>query len=66
MKGLTAGLVVIMAGYAIASYGVVLLRGYDIRWSSWINPLNPYVWPAGPVPNVPPTQVFPQGSKPKK
>lgn len=56
---MTIGILTIFAGYTIASYGVVLLRGYDIHWTRWINPLNPWRWPAGPVPHAPPTVVFP-------
>jgi len=55
----TAGLVGMFIGYTVASYGVCLLRGYDITWKEWINPLNPYKWPKGKVPIVPPTRVLP-------
>jgi hypothetical protein len=55
----TAGIIVIFAGYAIASYGIVLLRGYDIPWRRWINPLDPWTWPSGAVPTIPAGQVFP-------
>ncbi len=58
---MTAGIIAIFAGYTVVSYGVVLLRGYDIPWSRWINPLDPWAWPAGPVPKIPKTSVFPSG-----
>ena len=55
---MTVGIVVIYLGYTFASYGVVLLRGYDITLKQWIDPVHPLTtWPA---PNsVPPGQVFP-------
>jgi hypothetical protein len=56
---ITAGIVVLFAGYAIGSYGVVLLRGYDITWKQWISPLNPYPWPKGTVPSAGAQRVFP-------
>jgi len=55
---MTAGLVIIFAGYAITSYGVVLLRGYNIPWKQWINPLNPWSWQTG-VTQTPATQILP-------
>jgi hypothetical protein len=58
----TAGIVVIFLGYTVASYGVVLARGYDITFKEWIDPLNPYSWPKGQIPKVPPGQVFPGGA----
>jgi hypothetical protein len=56
---MTAGILIIFAGYTIASYGAVLLKGYDIPFSRWVNPLNPWTWPSGKVPIAPATQVFP-------
>jgi hypothetical protein len=35
----------LFAGYAIGSYGLVLVRGWNISPLSWISPLNPYQWP---------------------
>jgi hypothetical protein len=56
---MTAGILIIFAGYTIASYGAVLLKGYDIPFSRWINPLNPWQWPSGAVPVVPAGQILP-------
>jgi hypothetical protein len=56
-KTATVGILVIFAGYAIASYGVVLLRGWDITFRSWVDPLHAYVWPSQ-IPHIPATQVF--------
>jgi hypothetical protein len=49
----------IFAGYTVASYGWNLLKGYNIGFKEWINPLAPYKWPSGKPPLIPPTQVFP-------
>jgi hypothetical protein len=58
---MTIGMVVIFAGYAVASYGVVLVRGYDIPWRRWVNPLDAWDWPAKgqPIAKIPPTQLWP-------
>lgn len=58
---MTAGIVVVFAGYAIATYGIVLLRGYDITPRQWIDPLHPWTWPAkgADIPKVPATQLWP-------
>jgi len=54
---MTLGILIIFGGYTVASYGVVLIKGYDISFGQWINPLSPLSWPA---PNsVPATQIFP-------
>ena len=58
---MTAGIILVFAGYAVASWGVCLLRDYDVPWSRWINPLDPWTWPAK-VPRIPPTQVFPSAA----
>jgi hypothetical protein len=56
----TASILVLFAGYTVASYGVVLLKGYDVPWRNWVNPLKPYTWPtSGSIPQASPTQVFP-------
>lgn len=57
---MTAAILVVFAGYTVASYGVVLLRDYDIPWRRWINPLDPWTWPEGKPPAIPATQIFPK------
>jgi hypothetical protein len=57
-KTTTVAIAVIFAGYTVASYGVVLLRGYDVPWRQWVNPLNPWQWKGKP-PAIPPTQIWP-------
>lgn len=49
----------IFAGYSVAGYGWILLRGYDIPLRSWMSPLRPYTWPSGTPPTIPDTQLFP-------
>ena len=59
-KSMTAGILVMFLGYAVASYGYVLLQGWDVPWRGWIDPLHAYQWPAGGVPGpIPAGQVFP-------
>jgi hypothetical protein len=53
---LTLAILVIFGGYTIASYGWVLLRGWDITAKQWIDPLHPYQWDLKPVPKG---QLFP-------
>ena len=48
------------AGYAIGSYGWVLLKGYDIQLAAWLNPVHPFEWASNPG-MVPAGQVFPGG-----
>lgn len=55
----TLGVLIVFAGYTVASYGIVLLRGYDIPLAQWVNPLDPWQWPSADIPTVPPGQVFP-------
>ena len=64
---MTAGILVLFAGYTIGSYGIVLLRGWDIPWRQWVNPLDPWQWPAKgtAMPPIPAGQIFPgKGSAP--
>ena len=54
------GFLFAFAGYTVISYGYVLIRGWNIPWKSWVNPLAPYQWPSSGTPKpVPSTQVFP-------
>ena len=59
---MTVGILAIFAGYTVASYGVCLLRDYDIPWKAWVNPLSPWTWPKD-VPKIPATQVFPSAAR---
>jgi len=56
---MTGAIIILFAGYCVASYGVVLLRGYDITLKEWLDPVHPYQWPKGKVPLIPATRVYP-------
>jgi hypothetical protein len=46
-------ILVVAAGYTLTSYGVILVRGYNISFKEWVNPVTPLTtWPApGSVPS---------------
>lgn len=48
----------VWAFYGIATWGWVLVRGYNIRLADWFNPLKPFIWDGDP-PMVPAGHVFP-------
>lgn len=52
------------AGYAIATYGYLLVKGWDIPWSAWVSPVSPYTWPKPPgkPPLIPADQLFPSSA----
>lgn len=57
---LAAGILLIWAGYAVGSWGYVLIQGWDIPFRSWVSPFNPYQFaPGTPPPTIPPSQVLP-------
>lgn len=52
------------AGYGLASWGYCLLKGWNIGFGSWFNPVHPWEWTkdnAASPPIIPPTQVNPSG-----
>lgn len=58
-----AGILLLFGGYAVGSYGYVLIKGYNITAREWFSPLNPYTWPAsGAIPTVPQGNIFPTSS----
>lgn len=59
-----AGILIMFAGYAVGSYGWVLVKGYNITPREWFSPLDPYVWPAPgtTIPTVPKGNIFPTSS----
>ena len=62
---LPLGMLITFAGYGLASYGYVLVKGWDITFASWWNPLNPWEWTAASAaspPVIPPTQVLPSAA----
>lgn len=59
-----AGILLLLGGYAVGSYGYVLIKGYNITAREWFSPLNPYTWPATgtSIPRVPKGHIFPTSS----
>lgn len=59
-----APIVVIFLGYTGASYGIVLMKSWEIPFRAWISPLHPYQWPAdgSAPPTMPEGQLFPGGA----
>ena len=55
-------LVIIFAGYTAASYGIVLMKSWEIPFRVWISPLHPYQWPAGGPQKMPDGQLLPGGA----
>lgn len=55
------GMLVTWAGYSIATWGYILVRGWDIPLGQWVSPLHPYTWPAGGAdpPLIPTDQLTP-------
>ena len=64
-KSTTFGILILFAGYAVASYGYVLIRGWDIPVRSWFDPLHAWSWQQGITP-IPQGQVFPGGVTPSQ
>ena len=62
---LGVGMLTLWAGYALSSWGWILLKGWDICLKEWVSPINPYQWPppGADVPkiaDVNPGSVFPK------
>ena len=55
------GMLVLYGGYAVGSWGYVLVKGYNITLWEWIDPLTVYKWPSSP-PKVPKGHIFPTKS----
>lgn len=54
---------VVWVGYGNASWGWCLVKGYDVPFTQWWNPLDPYTWPADGNPGfVRKGQIFPGGA----
>jgi hypothetical protein len=59
------GMVAAWFGWAVGSWGYCLLRGYDIKFTDWINPVHPYSgpWPPPPITQI---QLLPSSNPPLK
>ena len=47
--------------YGAGTWGWCLVKGYNITFAEWFNPLHPYQWPKGGPAMVPAGSVFPTG-----
>lgn len=61
-KSTTAGIIIIFAGYAVASYGYVLVRGWNVPVRAWFDPLHAYRWPGAGPGAIPAGSVFPSSA----
>jgi hypothetical protein len=51
------GMILAWFGYSVSSWGYCLIRGYDVKFTDWINPAHPYQgWPP---PQAPADQIIP-------
>ena len=61
---IAVGMLGAWAGYAVATWGYILVRGWDIPLQQWISPLAPYTWPKPPAvpPFIPSDQLTPSST----
>lgn len=62
---LPIGFLVTLGGYGLTSWGYCILRGWNIPFGQWFNPVHPWEWTADNAaspPPIPPTQVNPSSS----
>lgn len=50
--------VLVWAGYAVSSWGYVLVKGWDISLREWVSPLHPYRFSGTPA-KLPDTVILP-------
>lgn len=54
------GMGIVWFGYSLASWGYLMMRGYPVKFTDWINPLHPdkfNSWP--PAGSIPTNQILP-------
>ena len=57
------GMGIVWFGYSLASWGYILIKGYNIKFTDWINPLHPYSGGWNPPPKIDNSNVLlPGGS----
>ena len=56
------GMGIVWFGYSLAGWGYILIKGYNVKFTDWINPLHTYSggWPPAPIDD--PTVLLPGGS----
>lgn len=50
------------AFYGLGTWGWILVKGYNIPFATWFNPVKPYQWPGGSPAIVPKGSMFPTGA----
>ena len=64
MNGKSAwpAILVVSAAYIVVTWGYCLLKGWNVTLLAWINPLNPFEWPADGSPPlcIPAGQLWPR------
>lgn len=58
---LPLGMVLLWAGYGVASWGYVLNKGYDISLRQWFSPIHPWTGDIARAGPIPAGQIFPKG-----
>lgn len=58
---LVLGMILVVGGYGIGSWGWLLVKGENITLRQWFSPLNPYTGPLDGNGKVPPGHIFPTG-----
>jgi hypothetical protein len=56
---LPLGMVLGVAGYGVATWGYLLVKGYNITLREWFSPLHPYTGSLTAAGTVPSGSVFP-------
>lgn len=52
-------MLVVWGGYGLTTWGWILVKGYDVSFAQWFNPVKRFEWPQGKPPMIPANQIFP-------
>lgn len=58
---LPLGMVLLWAGYGVASWGYVLNKGYNISLRQWFSPIHPWTGDIAKAGMIPKGKLFPTG-----
>ena len=60
---LVLGFALLWGGYDVMTWGYVLIRGWNIKFLTWSNPIHPYIWPKDGTnpPLIPQGRTWPGG-----
>jgi hypothetical protein len=53
------GMMMTWFGYSLSSWGYCLVRGYNVKFTDWLNPIHPYSGPWPPPADIPGGSVLP-------